>query len=431
MNSFPKFSLPFKGLLALYALCITVLSPVVGFLFLFHPRGRIRLRERFGIWNLTCNTEVLWLHAASLGEARGLLPILKQYRENHPKLPILVTSLSPSAAKIIEGECDFYRLMPFDSPLWIYMALRNLKIRALVVTETELWPTLIAYITDRSVRLILINARISDFSWPSYKKLRAVFRPLLQRFSGIAFATPRAQERFSELGAAGISGTVTGNTKYDFTPSVATREEAALLKTQFFQNEYPVLTLASLHPGEEQWWLAAILEARKQNITFNVLLAPRHSERFEYFAQALQKAHLSFVRRSTGSAAANGEVLLLDTIGELEKVYSFTTLTFIGGTLVPKGGHNLLEAAAYGNALAIGESCTNIQDEVQRLQDERGIVMLHSVTDMHAALQRFKNPNTDFAALKQAAHTVYFENRGATKKVFEFIEARSARGAKL
>ena len=337
--------------------------------FALSRRGRKRILERYGVWRLSSAEPLLWFHAASVGEIRALLPVVRQVKAKS-SLKVLVTASSVEGLARAEGIADYTKLLPFDNALWIQKAVSRLKISTFIFSETEIWPALLEYLLSRHVNVCMVNATISDYSWTWFRSGRFYLCTLFSRFALFLAVDRRSAERLIELGAPAEKVQVCGNSKFDLEPSIRSNAEAQALKRSFFDLDAPVLVLGSLRPGEEQIWFEAISSSLEAGLNFLVIVAPRHPEKSEHFAKALSERQIQFKRRSeysTQTGARSEHVVLLNTLGELEACYSFADVAFIGGTLQDWGGHNPLEAAAYGAYIALGPFRSKVEGVAQAL----------------------------------------------------------------
>lgn len=399
--------------------CVTfsaafLLAPV----FWLHPRGRIRLKERFGSWDLPPG-EYVWFHGASMGEVNGLLPVLKAFRARVPEARILLTATSPTGLDRAVGAVDELRLLPFDSPPFLRRALRGVRVRLLVITETELWPALIRETSSRGAVLAWVNAFVSDYSFRRYAALRSSWCSLLERFDCILCGNDRARERLSSLGLREDALTVTGNSKYDVVPSVSSKQQALEIRKRFLSRIEPVIVLGSLRPGEEAWWFPAMIECGSR---VQFVVAPRHKEKFDYFASKLREAGISFRRWTEADASKEVGVVLLDAYGVLEQAYSFAQGAFIGGSLVDWGGHNPLEAACYGAPLAMGQYARNVREIVADLEQAGALVQIGVTDDARRFVAAVAEGSPELYARGEAALAVWQRHRGAAEKIVSRLQ---------
>lgn len=409
-----------------YSLATLVASPLLVPFFCLKPRGRMRLRERFGAWDLDLS-ECLWFHGASLGEINGIIPLIELAKRKWPGLAVLVTATSLTGLERAKEVANEVRLLPLDHPWWIKRALQRINPRVFVFGETEIWPALIQELSNRNVPMYMVNARISDKSYGSYNLFRPFLKFLFSKLESIAVADEVSKQRFLALGAETGKVYLAGNAKYDRAPSITSVAERVALKQTVFDNAYPVLVLGSLRPNEETYWFPAIAHILNSGAKLNIVVAPRHREKFEYFAQALTRFCLPFKRRSEVGAGGNlgsantAEVLLLDTLGELERFYSMANMAFIGGTLENLGGHNPLEAAAYGACIVLGPHVQNIRELASQLESTNAVIMVQSEQDIERALQGLQAGEKYIVETGGRAQELCKKHQGAGARIVEMI----------
>lgn len=408
----------------LYSFLTLPISVLLGPLFFLHSRGRQRLAERYGVW--TCpgqqqSRETLWFHAASAGEMAGLIPLMRLIEQRNPAAHILVTAVSVTGLHVARDDRRECHLLPFDSTVWIRRALDGRSIGAFIQSETEIWPGLLSYLSGRRVPCFLVNGKITDYSFGWYRRIRFFLAPLLREFRAVCVADEYSAQRFAAIGIPESQMRITGNTKYDRIPSVTAETQVAGLRAEFGAEGSPLLVLGSLRPGEEKVWFPALHVLIAEGAHFRAVIAPRHAEKFDYFAQELQKEGISFTRSSSRSAARHPAVLL-DEFGRLESLYSIASLAFIGATLVDIGGHNPLEAAAYSVPVAMGAFDSAVRDVTEDLEERRALFRIVSSTDAEALIRRLIAHPEVFIRAGAAAKQVWETHRGAVQRTLEVIE---------
>ncbi|RIL09297.1 MAG: hypothetical protein DCC75_06825 [Proteobacteria bacterium] len=406
-----------------YSVLGLALSILVVPVFLLSSRGRARLAERFGSWNLELD-DCIWFHGASFGEVNGVIPIMRRIKAS-ANCPSLLTSTSVSGLEKGAAVTDHQRLLPFDNPLWLGRALKAVRPRCLIIAETEIWPALLEYVSSRGIPVFIVNARISDYSWPRYLRLKFLIAPLLKIPRAIFAASPRAKSRLEILGASPALVTISGNTKYEAAAVELPEGEASKLRERLFMNSDALLVLGSLRPGEEKVWFPAIRKALDTAKRINFLVAPRHKEKFQYFKEGLTEvgiAYQSWREVSAGLAQRdNGRVLILDTLGELSRMYAVCQAAFIGGTLCDYGGHNPFEPAPYGAALAIGPFTSTISDEVELLKSKEALIALRDGGDIEKLLDRLDRSDPELVAVGMRSKEVWQSFSGSSAQIAEEI----------
>ena len=310
---------------------------------------------------------VVWLHAVSLGEVKAAVPLLGELRARFPQLCVVLTSSTrtgwQAAREILRPE-ETVLFPPLDLAWICRRFLRRIRPQAVLVMETELWPNLFREVKRFGVPLLLVNGRISDRAFPRYRASRFIWRRVLAQPDAVLAQSKRDAERFIAIGAAPEKVEVAGNLKFAIRPARA----AIVPRLRAMAEEAaadPILVAGSTMPGEEKLLLAAFRELAREFPRLWMILAPRHPERFDAVAEEVRTLGLPMQRRSDLSPQTKLElpgVLLLDTTGELGSVYELATVAFVGGTLVPTGGHNILEPACFGKPIVIGPSMTNFQE---------------------------------------------------------------------
>lgn len=328
------------------------------------PRWRAGLGERLGAHPARGLGHPLWLHAASVGEMRAALPLLDALAARGFGL---VASTSTATGRALAREARpalATGLAPLDHPWLVARALGRVAPRALVLVETELWPSWVRAASERALPVVVVSGRLSERSFGRWRRLGGLLRPTLRRLAAIGARSDADAARFVALGADPARISVTGDLKLDAAPPapLAPALAAAL-------GDAPLFVAGSTHEGEEAAALDALAAAERAGQHAALVLAPRHPERFARAAEHVAKSGRRLLRRSAlgGDRLAAGEVLLLDTLGELASLYARARLAFVGGTLVPVGGHNLLEPARAGSPAAWGPHRANVKESAALL----------------------------------------------------------------
>jgi 3-deoxy-D-manno-octulosonic-acid transferase len=383
-----------------------------------HTRGRWVQRLGFGAVPEAARGGLL-VHAASVGESVAATALLRAWRARVPGAPVLLTCTSLTGARRLRsewGEDLHQRFLPFDLPGAMARLLDAAQPRLIVLMETELWPNLIHAAQVRGIPLVLANARLSARSTRGYTRVATLMRPVWQQGLWALWAQSEAvASRFVALGVPPERIAVHGNLKVDVQASPELRALAQGLKAQL--GGRPVLVAASVHPGEWPLLLDAFASLRERHPSLLLLLVPRHPERFEAAAQALAQRGLSFVRRSRGEHPEAGTAVWLgDTMGEMMLWLALADLAFIGGSLIPHGGHSPLEAMAWGKPVLSGRAVRNFAEAYAALDAAQGLGWVDDAASLVSEVDQLLSDGGLRAQRGQAAAAVAAAAQGAVAR---------------
>ena len=380
------------------------------------------LGERFGCLPATIPATLtggIWLHAVSVGEILSSLGLLQALRRELRGTPVFVSTSTLAGRALAEtklaGLVDGVFYAPLDYRFAVRAVLRRLRPALVVVMETEIWPNLFRDARRAGARLLLVNGRISDKAWPRYRRLTGFFAAALSYVDVLLAQGPQAGERYCQLGANNVQEA--GNLKYDFDPdstSVAPEIEAWRARS----GDGPVWIAASVMPGEEE----AVIAAYQQLAGYRLIFVPRKPESFDETAALLAAAGIPFVRRSQLPGADAPPVLLLDSMGELAGLFRIADVVFMGGTLVDKGGHNVLEPAAFGKPIIIGPHMENFPEIAADFRAAKAWRQINSPDALAEAVRAVD----DVGARGQA---LAVRNRGATGRALAEVRRLLPQGA--
>lgn len=411
-------------------LSIFLLFPVIFYhLYRSVSRGRPpAFRERFGRISaaeraVLGNKPVIWLHAVSVGEAIAARPLLKSLRTQYPRHAILMSNTTETGRAISSTfpEKDLCIYFPFDFLPAVCSSLRIIKPELIIIMETEIWPNFTREAANRGIPVMLANGRISDRSYSRYLKFDWFFRHALQQFSSLCMQTEVDRERIIAIGAVPERTFVAGNLKYDIPFHPVPDEEKTGLRRQYsIPSTLTVMVAASTHPGEEELILAAYRELLTTCDQLFLVLVPRHPERATEVAILLERMALPYRLRTMLSIEAeaefhHGEVLLVDSIGEMMGLYALSNLAFVGGSLKPTGGHNLLEPASLGIPSIFGPHMNNFREIAALVLQYGAGIQLEAPGELVEALRSVVSSETLRQVLGQNGIKMMRDNGGATK----------------
>lgn len=421
----------------LYSALFYILFPFIVLRMLLRsrraPAYRRRLAERFGVFtpDFEPGAPVIWLHAVSVGEVLATAPLIEDLLRDYPAFRLVLTTTTPTGserARALFGDRVFHVYSPWDMPGAVRRFLHRVRPRLLVVMETELWPNLIHYSAASGCRVILANARLSERSAHGYARFARLTRPMLQQLDKVACQGQRDAGRFLGLGLPRPRLQITGNIKFDLVIDAGMRDRAAALRLAFGADSRPILLAASTHPGEEELILAAFKSIRQALPDCLLVLAPRHPERFEAVYSLVARNCRVSRRSACDQPVVGDEVFLLDSMGELGLMFSVARVALIGGSLVEHGGHNPLEAAAWGVPVVCGPHMFNFSGVSELLVDAGAMMLLEHPEQLGACLLALLNNEQDCQARGKAAMRVLDQNRGARERLLELVAQQLADG---
>lgn len=390
-----------------------------------HPGYRQRWRQRFGFVPAVAGRPV-WIHAVSVGEVQAAATLIKRLRQRLPDAGILVTTMTPTGADAVQrsfGAAVAHVYLPYDLPDAVARFLDRVRPRVLVLMETELWPNLVEACRRRSLPVILANGRLSARSAASYRPLGRLIADMLRSISTIAAQTQADADRFIGLGAMPARVVVTGSVKFDMDlpADIVTRGEAA---RGLLGPSRSVLMAASTHAGEEEIVLDAFRKVRERIEDALLVLVPRHPERAQRLQLLCVQHGCTVVRRTDNPGSTeNVDVFLLDTLGELTVFYAASDVAFIGGSLIPVGGHNPLEAAAVGIPILLGPHTFNFSAIDQLLQTAGAARRVNNAEELATvAADLLIDPELRMR-MGDAGRQVVEANRGAANQLTSLLEA--------
>ncbi len=412
----------------LYSLILFLALP---FLFLrllwrarHNPAYLKRWRERLGSVPMAPLKESIWIHAVSLGEVIAATPLIKALLQQYPTIPLVVTTTTPTgSAQVISQFKDkvVHSYLPFDLPPLISRFLNKVRPKLCIVMETELWPNLIQACRKNKVPLLLANARLSPKSARRYAYVAPLVRSMLGDFSMIAAQSPLDAERFLKLGLPFDKLCVTGNIKFDLQLPDDLKARGESLRASLGKTR-PIWVVASTHEGEESIILDALKEAQEHIPELLLILVPRHPERFNKVAELCQAQGFKIARRSlTELPETNTAVFLGDSLGEMMLFYAASDVAFVGGSLVPIGGHNMLEPAALGLPILVGPHLHNFSYVSELLLAENALIIVNTAHEIASTVTQWIKNSVEAGARGQRALAVVKANRGAVAKHLELI----------
>ncbi|MCH9695002.1 MAG: lipid IV(A) 3-deoxy-D-manno-octulosonic acid transferase [Gammaproteobacteria bacterium] len=383
-----------------------------------------RLGQRFGI-GFPKTDGCIWIHAVSVGEVQATLPLVRALQNRYQDQTILITTVTPTGAarvKSLYGSDVLHAYIPFEFPHAIGRFFERMRPGVAMIMETEIWPNLYRGCGIRDIPLVLVSARISPRSTPGYRRLLPLISETLSHGIIIAAQSQADADRFLELGASSVRTWVTGNIKFDVDPDPSVAAKGKEMREARF-GARPVWIAASTHEGEEQQVLEAHRELQKRYPDMLLLLVPRHPERFAGVKELVTKSGFSVVARTdAGSGHVSSDVFLVDTMGEVPLFYAASDVAFVGGSLVPIGGHNLLEPAAQGLPIVTGPHIFNALDIAEKFVDLGACRMVANSDELASMVGLLISDSVEAAELGERGREVLETNRGALERLLVLVE---------
>lgn len=426
-------------LLFIYNLILYLLSPVL--LLAYVLRVLLTGKEKNGFWQrlgfrLPQTDGCIWVHAVSVGESMAASAIVREIGSLFPGETLVVSTITDAGnavAKKMIPQASHVFYLPLDFKPFVRHAIKKVKPKALIIVETELWPNFISEAKKSGAKTVLASGRISDKSLGKYQKYAFFFREVLSLFDVICMQGPEEVQKILSIGAPTQNVVVAGNAKLDMVFTEPGENEKASLRARMGLNGDKKLFVAgSTHPGEEKVLLDVQRKLLEKNANVRLLLVPRHIQRCDDIARLVHEAGLEAVKRTqaagTSEKGRSETVFLLDTMGELQKFYSIADIVFVGGSLVPAGGHNVLEPVCFGKSVFCGPHMENFRGILDLLVPTGSVIQ---VPDGDALLEKIfdllKN-GEKYAAWGRNGKEIVEKNRGASRNIAFRVKELFTRG---
>lgn len=415
---------------SIYTLLLYLLLPFVLLRLFWRglraPAYRQRWPERFTRFSTQPISKSIWVHSVSVGETQAAQPLVKRLLKRFPEYEIVITTTTSTGADRVQklfGNSVTHLYFPYDTPAFINAFISHVRPKLLILMETEIWPNLLAICNQRRIVTILANARLSEKSARGYARFGPFTRKTFKLLSVIAAQNSTDAERFMMLGAISEQVLVTGNIKFDLQLTANLQQQAAVLRRQW--GERPVWVAASTHEGEDEQLIRSHRIIMQRHPQALLVLVPRHPPRSNRVATQVECEGFSFVRRSTGDRCTTAQQLLLgDTMGELTLFLAAADAAFVGGSLVPVGGHNILEPAALGLPVVYGPHMFNFSEISNLLLLEQAALQVANAAELANVISHWLSDEDERTFIGENGRRVVSENRGALERLFAIIEEK-------
>ncbi|MBK9161544.1 MAG: lipid IV(A) 3-deoxy-D-manno-octulosonic acid transferase [Nitrosomonadales bacterium] len=408
----------------LYTVALLLALPLILLRLLWRARKQPEylhhIGERFGRYAVRCDQPVIWLHAVSVGETRATQNLVARLRENYPAHRILITHTTPTGRATGEqmyGDDVLRAYLPYDYPFAVNGFLRHFRPQLCILMETEIWFNLIHACRRNDIPLLLLNARMSDKSARGYARFARLTRSALGALASVGAQTEDDAHRLAGLGAHDI--TVTGNLKFDIEPPPAMLERGRQLREQFGMAR-KVFLAASTREGEEALLLDALKDVHIPGLL--LVIVPRHPQRFDNVADLFAQRNITFRRRSDNRPVpADTQVVLGDSMGEMFAYYAAADIAFIGGSLLPYGAQNLIEACAAGTPVLVGPHTFNFAEATRLAVAAGAAIQVPDGGTLIAEARRLLSDPEALAEMRKQGIVFVERNRGATNESLRIV----------
>ncbi len=414
-----------RQMYTIYTIVLTVgLVALVPFYAARYGKYMPTIPERLGFGAGVDGARSIWIHAVSVGEVRAIEPLLVRIRERFPDRRLVLSTTTPTGRGLAtgRGDVDLVTYFPFDLPGAVRRCLSRVRPEMVIIAETEIWPNFLRICRAENVPVFLVNGRISDRSLGRYGLAKRWLPPILDGFRLLAMQSDADAERIRTLGAPPDRVVVLGNLKYD-APSTPPSVPESLGRVLDDADNEPLIVAASTADGEEALLLEAFRQVRTAVPRARLLLAPRRPERFDAVFRLIDERGFRCVRRSelVDRPEWSGDVLLLDSIGELSGVFGFAAVVFMGGTLVPRGGHNILEPARFECPIVFGPHMENFRDVARMFLEGDAAVEVSGIAALAPQITAILEDPELRRRLGTNAKRVADAHRGATDRTLRAI----------
>lgn len=403
-----------------------LLSPVIFVAFILQPKFRAGFWNKIGFYKFNDKKQDLNIvfHAVSVGEINAIKDLVISYRKLHPEKTIIITTTTKTgqevAKKSLSQYADVITYFPYDFFFSVLSFFNTFKPYEIIIAETEIWPSFVSIAKSKGIKVFTVNGRISPHSYSGYKKIKLFLAPILNKFEKIYMQSKDDAQRIIDIGANKEKVEVMGNLKFDITQNISDEEKNKYIN-ELKTSNYRLFIGASTHKTEDEIVLSVFDNLKKECKDAKLLLVPRHPQRYEDVCELLNKSGYKWGKRTLNDNFETNDIILLDTMGELSKLFSICYMAFIGGSFTQTGGHNPLEANIWNKPVISGPITFNFKDVYRIVTDKKCAVIVNNETEFKNELLSFYKDTEKHNIYCKNAKTVFEENSGAIKYVLDRI----------
>lgn len=413
-------------------LLVIVLSPVWLFILCSKKKFRAGFWQKAGFYSEELKQELrsfsvrpVWFHAVSVGETLAAADLVKVFKVKNPDIPVVFSTVTYTGQEIAKkrlGDIATIIYFPYDLDCITRKVLKLINPQLVSIVETEIWPGLSFRLKKEKIPLVLVNGRLSPKSSKNYRKFAFFFSYVLDSFTYLLMQSQLDADRIVEIGAKKEKVKVVGNLKYDIQPALNENDILKLKRELALEESDKVIIIGSTHSGEEEIILDIYEKLKNKLPELKLILVPRHPERYPEVISIMESFSLDFGKRSLNNTFKDASVFLLDTMGELSNFYSISDVAFIGGSLMPVGGHNPLEPAVYSVPVVVGPYTFNFLDITNYMVSSGAAIQVDDWDQLLDAFEKLLMDAAFYNKSCEACNTVFSQNRGATETALNIIQ---------
>ncbi|MEI8376993.1 MAG: 3-deoxy-D-manno-octulosonic acid transferase [bacterium] len=399
------------------AIALILLWPIVLIAFVVQPKFRAGFWEKIGFYSINLpKRQTIWLHAVSVGEVNAVESLVKKLKEEFPTKNIILSTVTRTGQEVANNKLKEYTdkiiYFPYDFYLSIILALKAIRPNLVIIAETEIWPNFSNELKKKKIPLMIVNGRISPNSYEGYKNFSFFFKRILKNYTSILMQTNCDKKRILDIGANPEITETMGNLKFNAT-NLLNADDAKNLAYSFKLNQGKVIVAGSTHNGEDEIILGVYEQLKDEFADLKLIIAPRHPERYPQVLELIDQTGYSWGLRSKGDGFDQNDIIMLDTMGELSKMYSICHFAFIGGSFSGTGGHNPLEATIYNKPTLSGDIVFNFKDIYEILNDEKATILVKNEKELLENAQKLLKDTDFYNGMAMACQNVFEQNSGA------------------
>jgi len=406
-----------------------LLSPIALVAFAVQPKFRAGFWEKIGFYSINLpKRPTIWVHAVSVGEVNAIESLVKNLREQHPTKNIVLSTVTRTGQEVAQKKLSEYtdKIIYFPYDFWasVALAIKAVNPSIVIIAETEIWPNFSNELKNRKIPLLIINGRISPNSYEGYKNFSFFFKRILRNYASILMQTNADAARIKDIGAPAEITEVMGNLKFNIA-NILDNDDTRHLANTLHLNQERVFVAGSTHSGEDEIVLSAYEQLKDENPDLKLILAPRHPERYPQVLELIDQTGYSWGLRSKDDGFDKNDIIMLDTMGELSKMYAISHIAFIGGSFSGTGGHNPLEATIYNKPTLSGNIVFNFKDIYEILTDENATIIVKNEKELIENAKKLINDKDFYNSISAACKNVFEQNSSALdfalKKIKTFL----------